>query len=223
MTVLISSIVDWARPHLPGCSTPQIIGALRDSAIEFCKQTRTLRLTAEIALANQVSEYELYAGLEVDVIGIEAVTQNGRPIHPAMESWLDLHVDQWRTEQQQDATNYVMPSRRTIRPYPSPLDALYPLVVTSVCQPTIDADSLDADMIIDWRNGITSGALWRLMLLPGQEWSNPAMAEYHRAEFFKIIGEARVSSVRGNTSGPLRADYQSFGGVNGHHYSSEYY
>lgn len=88
--------------------------------------------------------------------------------------------------------------------YPTP-DAVYALTVTVECQPRVAASDLPDDLVRKWDRAFSDGALGYLLGLPGQDWSNPALARIYMASAQAAINNAKADVARSYNTGTSMA------------------
>jgi hypothetical protein len=85
-----------------------------------------------------------------------------------------------------------------------PPDQIYSVVVNVVLRPTRSATMLDDDLYNMWIDPIVANAISRAMEIPGQAFSNPALASVLSIDAARGTISARIegnySSVRGSMS-----------------------
>ncbi|WP_299202576.1 hypothetical protein [uncultured Amphritea sp.] len=82
-------------------------------------------------------------------------------------------------------------------------------VVTMACRPADGASDLHPDLL-RWDEAIENYALYRMMIMPGKEWSNPQLAQHHFNIWSGELSTAKQSMALGFNSGPARIKSRNF-------------
>jgi hypothetical protein len=197
----ISEFFPRVIPYVPGCSEPLAQQALLDAAIVFCEESQVIRARLDefSTVADQVS-YELDAPAQQQVARVLEVRVDGRPIPMVMAEDVGMITDAVGRPMAcyTDATE----SEFVLRLFPVP-DGAYPVQVRAALRPTRTATSVEDDLFNLWSDAVVSGALARLMAVPAQPFSNPALAGGYSAAALSAARKARVEGsfgrVRGST------------------------
>lgn len=88
------------------------------------------------------------------------------------------------------------------------------IVAKSILVPLQTASKIP-DALLDYAEGIASGAKFRLMMQPGKPWSSPDLAAAHRTLFENAIGDA---FARSESAGRIGSKSVSPLGAFGRHY-----
>jgi hypothetical protein len=177
-------------PHLPGCPDLTMRQALAKAATEFCERTHLWReeLDEELTVAGQAN-YQLFATSTVEkYLSFACNGTELTPTHPSMLS------GDWR-DATGEPTHYFLVNDAEIQLYPTP-DAAYSLRCLAVIKPKATATGIDSFIYDAHEDPIASGAVARLMLTPGKDWSNPQLAVVHGQLFEKGIDNARARDLR---------------------------
>lgn len=68
------------------------------------------------------------------------------------------------------------------------------------------------DVLVErFLNGICAGAKQRLMVMPGQGWTNLELASYFQQEFKQACGTAAAEALHGRAANSPRVQYRRFG------------
>lgn len=191
------ALVTWDKflgrmaPHLPGCPDFTMREALADSAREFCERTHLWReeLDEEATVADQ-AVYQMFALAPIEKFLSFAC--DGTDIFPTHPSMLP---EGWR-EERGKPTHYFLVGDTDIQLYPTP-DTAYTLAATAVIKPKDTATGVESFLRDAHEDAIRSGAIARLMLIPGKDWSNLPLADIHNKLFEAGIDNARARDLRG--------------------------
>ena len=181
-----SDLFSRVMPHVPGCPEIMVEDALRDAAIKFCRDSHLWReQIMDLYLSPGIHRYALDLPEQTEVTALISACQRkpgsryGEAVHP------DINV-------------FRMVRFRTL---PDPDKG--PIELHVVLQPTRDADGMLDAIGLDYDQALIHGALERLVVIPGKDWSNPNMAPYHREKYLESLTEARIAKANSNTEAPL--------------------
>jgi hypothetical protein len=69
--------------------------------------------------------------------------------------------------------------------------------VSAILKPARTADGVE-DWIYDtWADALVNGAISRLAIMPGKEWTDAGLAAMHKAMFEQAITKTRIREYRG--------------------------
>lgn len=193
------------------CPTITLMRAFTKAYRDWAGQTQYIRQAIPGETTPNVREYSLGSDPYQDIVGIFAMqgsilngsTMQYFPIVPCDASYFNPNVN----PQQPQRYAYVPQAQFALDPLP---DVVYNLLVTAIMQPKEGAISIPETGLIKYRSGIESGALAYLHSVPGQPWSNPALAEVRRREFQSSVNNARADVQRGFNTGSVRAQPRAF-------------
>ena len=198
----LSAFYSRILPYLPGCSEPLAAQVLIDSAIEFCEDSLTLRQNlatfstvvgqAQYALEPPTAQHDISRVMGVTLDGAELAAGLIEVIRGDLQTAVakprGFYID--RTD-----STFML----TLAPPP---DQVYSVVVNVALRPTRSATMLDDDLYNIWIDPIVANAIARAMEIPGQPFSNPALASVFSVDAARGTISARIegnySSVRGS-------------------------
>ncbi len=198
--VAYSQWLDHVQPHVPDCPSPMIILAVRQACIEFCRRSRYLRVSLDPF--NTVvgdDEYELAPPTDTVVSAILNVRCGDRLIEAARQEDMDAEVNYWRDLEGQPS-RYLQPDEATMILNPIPQEIMAVRILAAI-RPSQASGGVDEAVFERFLDPVASGALARLMAMPGVAWSNPELAGYHEQIFNSGIADAADKAARGLTDG----------------------
>ena len=190
--------LDHVQPHVPDCPSPMIILAVRQACIEFCRSSRYLRVSLDPF--NTVvgdDEYELAPPADTVVSAILNVRCGSRLIDAAMQEDLDAEANYWR-DLEGPPTRYLQPDEASIILNPVPQEVVAVRILAAL-RPSQASGGVDEAIFERFLDPVASGALARLMAMPGVAWSNPQLAAYHADVFSSGVSVAADKAARGLT------------------------
>ena len=84
------------------------------------------------------------------------------------------------------------------------------LVIRAVYAPKLTSKNLPDLLMQRYAYAIACGAKARLMAIPGQLWSNPAVSAFYRTEYDNAVIDARIDMERDNVPDSLRVKPRLF-------------
>lgn len=157
-------------------------------------------------------------------------SEDGTLIHFRTTEQLQAYDAQWRTrtgsrpiyftQEGELAASGSNPSGFRVRLHPAPESAdvtgsIQPrFIVTTDAVADFDLSVFDSQIpavpdriFYAFRQGIVSGALANLYMMPGKDWTNPQLAQPHGAKFENTIADAKSRADRDFGNAPLIAKY----------------
>lgn len=178
-------LIPQILPHVPGCPDVQVESMIHYAAIRFCRDSHVWEeRLQDVYVADGLLLYELSIPDEAEVVSlVYARQEQGRRLiflHP------DINVFGLLSFEAQ----------------PDPDKG--PVKIRVRLQPSRKATGLPDRIGLDYERALISGALARLLEIPGRDWSAPQLAAYHWDAYRETVAEARTRSARGNAEHPLR-------------------
>ena len=206
--------LDAFHPHVLtevlGCPAPLMDLHLVSAAAEFCRETLAWTEAQDpMPLVNGMADYELDMPDQAYACTVRDVWLGGRRLTP-----ITLHALQgFGAGESNEPTHYNASSERgTLRVYPTPANVTGQALVTRTAfAPVMAATTLPDFLGQRHMEVIASGAKARLMLIPGQAWSNPQLGAYHRQQFDNGVLNARIEEAHDRVPGTLTVQPRRFG------------
>lgn len=198
-------------PEVDGCPTILAENAIRQAAIEFCRDSRSQQTTITQAVTAGTAAYTLTPPVDTVIQHTLEVWHDGTRLTPKTLLELDSRLPRdWRNIQAPVANWYSVPSAGSVQLVytPSANGSLSALVTLKPSQASTTIDDRVAE---DHREAIAAGAKYRLLSMSGKPWANPALSLKYKTEFSKAISHAHVRAYRNNTGGILTANQVEFG------------
>lgn len=210
-TVTWESFYPFIQPDLPGCPKATIDITLAEAAADFCSQTRVWRVDfdQDTTVIGE-DQYEIDIPPFTVIENILWVVLNSRELYRIGDRLGERMSGVWTTRDQADESGqpveYSFYQDQYLRLYPIP-DAAYSFHGAAVVKPSLAAKGIEKYIYETHGRVIASGALYRLMSIPGKDWTNPQLAEHHFLLFERGITQARVRDYR---NVPLRVKPHHF-------------
>lgn len=192
LTAALSNLL----PHLASSPpNPLAEEAIRSSAIALCRDSGIwVFKTDPVDVVAGLREYDIEPQSGTDTTAVMSIHLGGVALAPMTVNDLDQTVDNWMTESG-SPTMFSTFDMSSIMLVPVP-DTAVPagLTMTLSVQPKSNSASLPGWMWAKWRDVIISGALARLMAMPGKAWTDAKLAMHHDGIFQNGVAGAQTAS-----------------------------
>lgn len=197
MAVAVVDLLQDVAQVVRRCPNPTLVHAYVRAARQFCTESRWLRRELSLPTVAGTRQYELEPETPdplLEILGVRVVTAAATvpplgtwPVNPGDPMGWNANVQDGRPR----AYCYVPEAQIALFPAP---DAVYTLTVTLECAPLKAATELPEDLLVKWDRAFADGATEYLLNLPGQPWSNPALARQKYGMAFR----AAINNARGD-------------------------
>lgn len=182
------------------CPTGILIGAYADAAREFCNRTHWLRLAITGVTVADTPQYTLGDDTHHEICGVRGVsiressTAEWKPLTERAGTLFDQNAEADVPEFYQ-----YLPHGK-IRLSPTPL-AVYDLSITAVIQPKEGVVSIDDSLVVDWSEAFRHGALYRLLRIQNQPWTDGPESNNQRTLFEEQVNKGKSAVAVGYNAG----------------------
>lgn len=194
-------------PDVPGCPSPLIEQAVRETAIDFLEQTHLVQRTvapiniAAGALPRTFASPVINPGERV--LGIKKAWIFDEPAEVRAPSEVEDDWPDWKTRTG-DPECIVMERDDTYYVVPAPDSLLTAALRLRVAIGLLDSATQCDDLLrVEWRDAITSGAKARLMFMQEKPWSSPDRAATFQSLYLDAVNSATVRALRTPARKPL--------------------
>lgn len=201
-----SDFLPYVLPYVTGCSVPLAEQYVRDICIDFCVHTLLVQETLDpISVRQGVASYGLFPSI-------------GTKVHLVMNAWYEAnklavfngdspanHPELYNKGfKGADATQgtpraLIMQGENILLDTPPAADSPKALTVQVALKPSRNSTTVADVLFEDYAFEIGQGALARLVMLPGQAFTNPSLSAPYYAVYASARSKARVRSS--NSSG----------------------
>lgn len=167
-----------------------------DAAIAFCEESQAVRQwVTPISTVAGTSTYTLSGDADQQVSRVLAVLVNNMPIYSAPRGQEGYAQS---TNSQQPSYYYTKPNVADVDLVlcPTP-DAVYTVKVLVAMRPRRSSIQLTDELFHQWVEPIAAGALYRILMTPGQPFSDPAGAMAQGQLAISGARKARIASESG--------------------------
>ncbi len=203
----ISVFLPKVRQYAPGAAEPAAYDAIREAVIEFCDRTRLWRdkITETTAAFGPIT---LTPAAGAAIADIDLVRVEGRQLERVSSQYLDDRYGAWRDTTFTGTPSFVTQLAEdeiTIVPW-----AACDVDVYVRYRPTNTTETIP-DFIADgYASTIQAGALARLLMIPGQPFTNPDLAMAFAQRFQADLDQFAARPISGQQRAPVRTKAQFF-------------
>jgi hypothetical protein len=80
-------------------------------------------------------------------------------------------------------------------------------------KPLRTATTVDDALFEDWSEAIVAGAKWKILTMPGKDWSDPKTGDFYRREYRRYLSQAKQKTLKGGSGQSEKVNWQSFGDI----------
>lgn len=203
MSTAHTKFLDYVLPHVPGCTPEMALLEIQNTIIEFCEKSLILQADHDpvTAIVGQI-DYDLDPPRDRLVVRVMKAWYKGQLLEEMAPDEIDTpsvynqrsgyHIHRGEPFQ------FFQKEARTFSVYPIPDETVKQSITLRVAlKPTRSATTIDDLIYEEYAETIGSGAISRLALSPGKPYSNPALANVHRALFQAGLNVARDRAQNG--------------------------
>lgn len=195
------------RPYAPGVPDQVAFKHLRNAAIEFCERTKLWKWEDDYDMPATDCE-QVITPSNSTVMDFEKVIFDGNDLRPVATVDLDRLSPGWRTEAPTGMPQYITQiEQNTLRIVPALAGHLY---LCLRLKPSKDADELPDFLDIEYREVLSWGALSRILMVPGQSYTSPDMAQFYAQRFDNKVGSLSAKGSKGQMNAPKRTRARFF-------------
>jgi hypothetical protein len=198
----------FISPEVDRCSYSMINQAIALAAAEFCRATLSwTEITDPFVILDGVRDYDIDAPSGALPVTILEAWIGSRLLVPG------LLKDVMGAGDSSEPIFYTMEiNPATVSLFPIPANPTGASVVMRVAYaPKINATTLPDFFEQDKLDALLSGTKARLMAMPGQPWTNPAMSAYYKSMFDAEVMSSRIEEAHGRVRGSPRVQSRRFG------------
>ena len=197
---------------MPGCPDTLVENHLRSATIDFAERSKAYVLDLDpITTVSGVYEYDFDQPSGTEVHQILWMTYDGNDMDPISPRSLELNYPDWRDRTSRPHV-YLQKTPSTFWVVPVPQTTLTNGLITSVAlKPTRTTTNIDTTFSNSYRDGIIYGALYRLLRIPGKDWSDPYAANDYLSMFSQEVKQAELKARGGDLGVKRTVKYKGIG------------
>lgn len=188
------TLYPWVLPYVLGCPNPTVDRALCDAMREFCTAAPVwVEWSDDVPASGTTQRFDFDVPTGAELVKARRCVVDGQDY--GVRSIADLPLD-WQDEDATDPDECLVQIDNTeflLVPKPS---AGHVIRVEVVLKPTIAATTFPDELLNRYGEAIAAGAKCRLLMVPGQAWTNPKLAEMCSSQFATAKHSAANQSFR---------------------------
>lgn len=205
-----SSLVKEVLPYVPFCPDSLVESNLRSATIEFCERSKAYILDMDaFNTISGVYEYDFDIPTGTEVHQVLQMTYDGRDMDPISPRSLDLNYPDWRDRTGRPHV-YLQKTPSTFWLVPVPQGS-FPVIASVALKPSRSSNNIDTTISNQYRDAIIYGTLYRLLRMPGREWSDVNAAREYLAQFNLEIQQAELRARGGDLGVKRTVKYKGIG------------
>lgn len=206
MSVSIASFKNLVAPDVLPCPDPIVEREVKLVIDDFCRKTNILQRDFQLDVDSLDIDSDMQNAIDFDI------SQYAHELRPVtlMELYIDSApylpqlrnikstITNWDLVSNDRVKYFWIPNDHTVRLFDmSANDTSVWMRIT--VKPRSDATTVDDLLWEDWSEAIVAGAKWRILSMPGKEWTEPRAGEHFRREYRKYFAQAKAYLLRGGT------------------------
>lgn len=202
-----SDLFVYVLSEVPSCPEFTAERAIRDTCIDFCARTDVYRAEPlSLIVTRGITDYELDSPTGTEPNHVQAILRAGRPLMalPYNDTYMRTELSDFGPPSyfSQADNSLVM-----IGPKPEGRELLK---VLYTLKPTQSSTSIPDTIGIEHRETLVSGALFRLQMMGGQPWMDPAAAGANRQLYEDGVAAAIRQAKYGHHGASLTIHSREF-------------
>ena len=209
----LSSLYPQLTAQAPGLSDIVAGQQMMYAARKFCDETKIVNQVLPTVVAS-TQDVTVPNPANLELCGFLRITCGGRTLWARSEAAIDAALgstDYMSFPTSGTPGDVIVLNRNQIRLVPAP-SVPQSLVILAAVRPTLTATTVPDVLVDRWYDAIISGALSRILLTPGQSYTNIALAQAHGAAFGLEINKARIVLNTSDSRNGTRVRGPSFTG-----------
>jgi len=195
---------------VPFCPDSLVESNLRSATIEFCERSKAYILDMDaFNTISGVYEYDFDIPTGTEVHQVLQMTYDGRDMDPISPRSLDLNYPDWRDRTGRPHV-YLQKTPSTFWLVPVPQGS-FPVIASVALKPSRTSNNIDTTISNQYRDAIIYGTLYRLLRMPGREWSDVNAAREYLAQFNLEIQQAELRARGGDLGVKRTVKYKGIG------------
>ncbi len=210
MTIIFVSLREFlpqVQHAVHKCPIISMINALREAAIEFCKETKVWKQSdILIATVAGTAAYEIVPPEKTDVSSIVMVKHDGQKLNPLSADMMDRQASASGTPRY-----FTFEEPLTLNFAPTPDTSAVDIISVKVAlQPVYNATEVPAFLLARYKGAIVAKAKSILMMIPDKAWTDYQLAAANNAQFKQEMYAIKISVEKGGTTKSLRVKHRKF-------------
>ena len=156
-----------------------------------------------------VYEYDFDIPTGTEVHQVLQMTYDGRDLDPISPRSLEVNYPDWRDRTGRPHV-YLQKTPSTFWLVPVPSGS-FPVIANVALKPSRTSNNIDTTISNQYRDALIYGTLYRLLRMPGREWSDANAAREYLAQFNLEITQAELRARGGDLGVKRTVKYKGIG------------
>jgi hypothetical protein len=215
-TTNISEIKKLVKPDVLACPDPIMNREIVSVILDFCKNTNIMQREFELSIDSNDIDTDTQNCVDFDIsehsldlrpTAVMEILIDSQPYVPFLRNIKNTLTAFDYTPGAAGASvsaddrfkYFWLPDNQTIRVFDmssSDSNIYFKIAV----KPLRSATTIDTDIFEDWSEALVAGAKYKILKMPGKEWSDPKSAAGYRRDYRKYLSEAKRRVLAGGTS-----------------------
>ena len=229
MATNISEIKQLVLPDVLSCPEPIVNREVLTVILDFCKKTNILQREFQLEIDSSDIDTDISNCIDFDIsehsrdlrpVSILEMIIDSQPYIPfkrnvrnTITNWDSIETGVGSSMSDDERfKHYWVPDNHTIRVFDMVASMSYIYFNISV-KPLRTATTVDDALFEDWSEALVSGAKYRILTMPGKDWSDAQAAIDYKRDYRKYLSQAKRESMTGGTDiSQEQIKWKSFGG-----------
>jgi hypothetical protein len=214
MAVAYETLLPDILPVVAGCTDTLVEDTIRAAVIEFCERTGAYQAELDpITTVSSIYEYDLEPPTGTKVHKIMGAVFEGDDLEPVSSNVLEQRKPNWRNAAQFGQPEYYIQQSASLFwlvPVPNTL-SVNSTIIRAQLKPTYSSTTCDEKIMDEYRDTIVNGALFRLLRMPGKDWSDLQGAQLYSNLFEAVVITAERRARHADEGVARRVVYKGVG------------
>ena len=208
MAIPYETLLPEIIPMVPGCPDTLIENSIRAAITELCEKAGVWQEEIQFSTAAGQYDYTLTTPTDSVVHKVMTVIHKGVELEPISSILLEQRKPKWRETDYYGTPEYWLYESSALRLVPVPSDGGDGSTIARVqLKPTIGSTETTDRLIVDYRDIIVNGAIYRLLRMPLREWTDYAGAQVYGTLFNQDVIAAERRARQANTGIARKVKY----------------
>ncbi len=205
------SLIPYIALEVDGAPHPVISAAINLAARELCFRSSCWNAWESIPLIAGTNEYTITASVGSMARNVRFVGIDNKEVLPDTEDNIYQNQPGILNEVGTPRRFYVKNDMKlVVLPTPATADGGKIMKVKTAFIPALDGTAVPAEFVDRFSETLIAGAKAKMMEMPGKAWTNPQLAQLHKATFETGIDKARIEVEHGYTKADLTVTKRGF-------------
>jgi hypothetical protein len=222
MSQAITTFKKYVAADVLPCPDPIVEREILSVIIDFCDKTHILTREFNVELDSDDIDEDYQNAIDIPLgewlttsrpVTVLEFNLDGTTYIPKYRELQNtIPDDVWESLHDDNTIYFSFPSTSTIRIYDRETTDENLYIRMSV-KPTRAATTVDDCLLEDWVDTIAAGVKYKIMSMPGKEWTDPAGAAMYYVEYKRGVSRARMKVLKAFSGTPLEVTPRLFGQV----------